>query len=252
MRKLIIVMLLFTALLQACGGGEHVIKEENLNEGDTTASKANALSNEEMVQIDSSVYVMFPLRLSTKTISESGGSSSSGSERDVSTYWNIAFYNTLSNSRRLLTDEQMIITDYGGPEISGSEDAAIVPNPPRLLANSLIFYKVICSDYDEDGKLTENDPQYLFVSNLAGENFKQVSPDKVSITDWHLMKKTGMLLMEGRTDTNHDNKFDSNDKVTTYIYDLNTGKPAAPVFSPDFNDETYKLMKKLWPPAKQK
>ena len=47
-----------------------------------------------------------------------------------------------------------------------------------------IFYKVSVDDYNQDKKLTSDDPEYLFVSDKEGNNFRQISPTGYNLKSW--------------------------------------------------------------------
>lgn len=201
---------------------------------------------DETLLLRNSEYVVFPLKL--KKDDESGSFISKRSAS--SAYWNIVFYNSATKDHYLLDDKRkMVILAYSNPNIV-SQDADNDTNISNgRQQDSLIYYSVLVTDLNHDGKLDGNDPTYLFKSDNTGKNFKQISPENLDVVGWHIISKTNKLLIETRNDTNSDKKFDSEDITTPYLYDLKTGK-IEQAFSEGFSKDIKALFKKQWPAEK--
>jgi hypothetical protein len=193
--------------------------------------------------LDSLGDVMFALLV--KDDDDNHGLISKSSGREAAT-WNIVFYNTESKKYHLLDDgRKMLITGFGGAKASYS-DVEVISDESGAL-NGLIYYSVIISDYNADGKLNRDDPKYLFISDKQGNNFRQISPDNQNVISWEAIKKTGKLLIETVKDSNNDKKFDGDDEDSPYVYDIKSGGVAQPIFTTEFKSHVNALFKKQWP-----
>jgi len=252
MRNLFKVLALCPILLSACGADTHNDAEVTIPDTAAVPGKSFSveLSSENPVSIDSSEYVMYPLANERKD----GDGGSFNSDRSQ-TYWNIIFYNTATRKAHLLNDKgKMTIISYiqesSGDSSYGYGSDSRYETIGVTQAKGCILYSIISADFNKDGKLNHHDPEYLFMSDKKGNNLKQISPDGKSVTSWHIIEKSGTVLIQTVADKNHDMLFDGEDDTTPYIYDLKTGKPAEPVFNPDFKQIVNQLHKKQWPKDK--
>lgn len=213
------------------------------------------LNSEDPVLIDSSENVMYPL-VNNTVDDDGGGSFSSGRSK---TYWNIIFYNTATKKYHLLdTGRKMIInnynTSYAAREYEYADSYSSDYTGPASLnvikQGSYIFYSIIVDDFDKNGVLDSADPEYLFISDKDGNNFKQISPANANVNSWVLIEKTGKVLMQTVTDTNNDKKFTDETIVVSYVYDLKGGVTNR-VFDPQFSKMVNNLHQKLWPVKKK-
>jgi hypothetical protein len=179
------------------------------------------------------------------------GSSSGGSS---SLYWNIVFYNTSTNEYHLLDEQRkMLISEYDLKENeSHSRSLSSSVSDMHLQegvnqVRKLIFYSIRTTDYNHDGVLNGLDPTYLFASDKTGHNFRQISPDSADVDEWQALDHTDKVLLQINRDTNGDNKFNSEDKLTPMIYSITTGAPAKEVFSPEFKDKAKQQLNAQWP-----
>ncbi|WP_184550806.1 hypothetical protein [Mucilaginibacter sp. FT3.2] len=239
-------------LLSTCKSGSPKTDMELYN--DTAANPAKSviavLNSEDPVLIDSSENVMYPLVNKLADDSHESGSFSSGRSK---TYWNIIFYNTATQKYHLLdSSRKMIIstynTSYASHEYgySGSEGAGEVSSLNVTRRGSYIFYAIAVDDFNKNGMLDDEDPDYLFISDKEGNNFKQISPDSANVNSWELIEKTGKVLMQTVKDGNHDKKFSDDAVVIPYIYDLKKGGAAEQVFNLKFSKMVNDLHRKLW------
>ena len=118
-------------------------------------------------------------------------------------------------------------------------------------AQALLYYSVVTDDFNHDGKLTSDDPGYLFVSDKAGRSFRQISPAHQHVNSWELIQGTGRILLHTSWDSNQDKQFTDEDEVVPLLYDLTTNAPAAPVFGPQMMAKMKTRFAKHWVPQKQ-
>jgi hypothetical protein len=67
------------------------------------------------------------------------------------------------------------------------------------------------SDTTGDQRITSDDSEVLFVSDLMGERLVRVSPEKTEILDFGWHPAGNLLWIRGRRDVNGDNLFDERD-----------------------------------------
>jgi hypothetical protein len=257
-KSLIPFALYFALLFTACNSGPQ--KTDAQNYADTAANPAKSiiavLNSEDPVVIDSSENVMYPL---VNKPNEDEGLSFKKDIREE-TYWNIIFYNTATKRYRLLdTGRKMMINSYNTSYANRqyrytdpyTSDVAERSALNAIKKSNYIFYSIIIHDFNGNGNLDNGDPDYLFISDKDGNNFRQISPDNCNVNSWELIKKSGKILMQTVSDTNHDKKFSNEDIVVPYVYDLKKGGKSEPVFDTQFSKMVNDLHQKLWP-AKNK
>ena len=220
-------------------GGSHQTDNAAVGNNGTTKEIAG-LSISQGQTIDSTDYVIYPLSVSENDESDNGSIYKSSSRSSV--YHNIIFYNLVTKKYHLLDNRKMLITAYSVKD--GSVDYPA--NSGINQSSRFIYYKAIVKDYNGDGKLDMGDPEYLFMSDLKGSYFTQISPDDMNVATWQEIPKKGKLLIELTTDTNGDKKFEHEGTSIPYVYDVNNDKMAKPVFNKPFTDSVSNLLKQQW------
>jgi len=207
----------------------------------------------EPVVIDSSVYIMYPLLLSTTEEDETDSSIGSSSYSRSNTYWNMAFYNTETGESHLLTAPKKMVIYSHSEDNAGSGAATVSAGSFAKYAKSgssqagkLIFYSVRTDDFNHDGIIDQKDPNYLFTSDKAGNDFKQISPDNYNVENWQTLKGANKVLIQGTPDTDNNKGFDERDITTPLVYSIRTNGPAKAVFSSPFNSSAKQLLHNQW------
>lgn len=187
-------------------------------------------------EIDSSGVLMFPLSMGE---TEREGGSLSYKEMPNNGYWNIIFYNSKTKDYNLLSDKKMIIGNYDYKY--GSAD-----NENISQTTNHIFYTVRTDDFNKDKKLTDQDPQYLFISDKFGNNFRQISPTNYNLNNWKYIKSSNKVIMTVGKDSDKNIKFDNSDEITTFEIELDKGTEAKEVFGDDFKNKMKILFDRDW------
>jgi hypothetical protein len=238
MKKLKIFAILILAL-GACNDKPTGSFTQQITESkkDTANSKYNqiGLQFENPIVLDSSNWVIYPLSIGGWQQSIKGFKSSR--YNGLQGNWNIAFYNTETKQSRLLSDSLKMLINSINPNIYSGQ---------RAKENErLIYYSITTNDYNQDGNLYFDDPKYLFISDISGQNFKQVSPDNFDLIHWQTIIETNKILVRAKKDVNGDKKFDSNDEIVSFIYDIDNQK-IEEIFNDEFNLMTKKLFATQW------
>lgn len=113
---------------------------------------------------------------------------------------------------------------------------------------SNIVYTVVSKDYNLNNELDEDDPNYLYVSDKEGNNFRQISPEDCHIISWDIVKGTSKIIMQGQLDENGDKKFDVNDRIIPFIVDLKSMNPAAEIFDSSYVNTLKQKLVTIWKP----
>jgi hypothetical protein len=187
-------------------------------------------------EIDSSGIIMLPLSIAEKS---SGSGKIFYKRMPDNSYWNIIFYNSNTKQYHLLTEKKILIQDYNTNYSSGAGSY------PISQQNKLIFYSVITDDYNKDKVLDDEDPEYLFVSDTEGNNFRQISPLNHDVTNWKVIDTSKTILMTVRKDTDKNNKFDDKDEVSVFETDI-TGSVPIEIFSQEFKNNMKILFDRDW------
>jgi len=198
--------------------------------GNSSEEKKNAVLTSTYstpIPIDSTPMIMYPLSFRVLKDNDSKLKRySSGS--DGGPYWNIAFYDSKDGHSSLLdSGRNLLINSF-----------------QKL--QKIIVYDVTTTDYNGDGKLDQNDPSYLFISDLTGKNFKQITPDHLNVESFQTINNLDMLLIEVKSDTNKNKKFEDNDLLIPMIFNGNQAGTAEKTFSESFQTEITNSFKKLY------
>lgn len=251
-KQLILILALTASLLSCNKPVDKPIETKLLTEAQQTAKLDKLkLDFNQPVLIDSSVYVMCPLTLNNneeekRPFLESNYSSST-------TYWNIIFYNTANGEYHLLDNKRrMVIYSYNPRNSNNYSTSSSSSDFNKYLesgynqVDKLLYYSVTVLDFNNDGKLNAQDPSYLFISDKAGRNFKQVSPDNVNVTDWQTIKGTNKILIQVTKDTNNDKVFNNIDETIPMVFDLNTNEISKAIFKEEFIIKLKKQLDTQW------
>ena len=178
--------------------------------------------------IDSTSIVMYPLTLEDVSGKDDKRLKSYSSDHNNGAYWNIAFYDTRTDSAQLLISNRVILI-----------------NAYQKLKDRIV-YTITAEDYNGDGKLDHNDPQYLFISDLKGKNFKQITPKNIHVRNFQAIGHSATMLIQTLADSNKDKKFGDGDVVVPMIFDPGKMDIAKETFSTSFKAELNKIFNKLY------
>ena len=244
MKKLILIILVL--VLFGCNEKQTNSFEPNVLPGiESESVKYNSfnLNINNPTVIDSSNWVLYPLVYNEFEVTDKGFESSS--YRGQHAFWNVLFYNTETKQTRLLSDSLKMLINSISPN-SGT----VNHSGQRTSKNErLIFYSITTTDFNEDQEINSKDPKYLFISDLSGNDFKQISPDNFNLIYWKTINRTNKILIQARRDSNNDKSYTIEDEVVSFVYDLK-GEKLKEVFDASINLKTKKLLEKHWAKTK--
>jgi hypothetical protein len=193
-------------------------------------------------EIDSSGILMFPLSMGETRWKK--GSISYG-DMPAGSYWNIIFYNAKTGAHHLLSEQKMLISSFES-KYRGSDNTPIIPYLAKY-----IFYQVITTDYNSDKLLNSDDPQYLFISDKEGNNFRQLSPAGCNLRSWDFIKSANKVLITATKDSDNNKKFEENDEVSVFEVDMEKETPATEIFPQELKNKLKLMYDKDWKKVNQ-
>lgn len=127
-------------------------------------------------------------------------------------YANIIFYNFKTDSSRQLFPSSTFIRPFVQDRSYSYADT----DRRVLMSRDWIFYFVKPVDYDESGRIDDEDPFILYVSDKQGGRLKALTPENENVVSVTLFDKLGFALVKMQRDANHDRHFKYGDKVFYY------------------------------------
>ncbi|MCD0456157.1 hypothetical protein LPB85_11985 [Chryseobacterium sp. LC2016-27] len=234
-----IFILSMISVLSCSGNPESTADSSNINQESPIENLNVQTTN--FSEIDSSGVLMFPLR-----VGESKRESESSSYKEIpqSEFWNIMFYNSITNNYYLLTKDKILIENFNDDYYNDAE--TISTNKTNY-----IFYTARSLDYNKDKLLNYQDPLYLYVSNKKGENFRQLSPNNFNLENWRYIKSTNKIVFSASKDSNKNNIFDDKDEVIAFEVNVDSKELAKEIFSNETKNELKKLYDRDWKKIKK-
>ncbi|MCB1159752.1 MAG: hypothetical protein H7A25_00200 [Leptospiraceae bacterium] len=229
--KYLLVFLYFLLLISCGEKNQRDISPDSSGTVSSTETSPASEYNSAII-IPGSDVVLYPIG----STNQRSSSLRSEYSYQASTYWNVLFFNTETKEAHLLSQKSLLI--YSIHTHIGDQAQGVL--------SPYIFYIITSEDYNQDGKLDNKDPRYLFVSDLKGNNLRQISPSGYSIHNWQVIHKTRKVLIEAFKDTNGDKVFTGEDKLIPLIYEDETGKTAEEVVSKEMQKKLDELYKKIW------
>jgi len=187
---------------------------------------ASDLNYEESVIIEGTDYVMYPVSIKIETKSKNYVSKR-GFDREI---YNIVFYNYKTGEKHLLFDSTQKINNIA-PVITDFHQV-------KKNKNSKILLQIIITDFDNNNDLKAgHDPAYLFMCDTDGKNITQISPDFVDVRSWKFINEEKTLIeVDGKVDSNNDQKFDGEDREYLYIIDIENLNNSKEILGKEFQN----------------
>ena len=136
---------------------------------------------------------------------------------------NLIFYNQFTGeSKKLFADKLHIISFSIHYEFG---DAPI------------IMYDVVKNDYNQDSLFDRNDPVMLYVSDMSGNNFTQLTPEDETYLTYFYYRESGRLLLKVSKDGDENLKFDPYDQTIFREVDLKNPAMGVSLFGDDMIED---------------
>lgn len=164
------------------------------------------------IEIDSSNTVMIPIDW------EENGKISNLKIMGYNRTKNIFFYDPITEQQNFLFKKgAQIILSYSGKAITGFYRTTDTIKQESL---EYLFYRVINEDFNNDEKLSKDDPTYLFSSKTDGTNVQRLTPSGYHLKNYKLLANSHIVLATLVSDEDQNKKFNQQDAEVLYRIDL--------------------------------
>ena len=236
MKTNILILLVAIISLVSCEKSLTDIESSSNVETEPSAIENLNIQMNSFSEIDSTGILIFPLQMGQNKRDDGDFTYK---EMPDNGYWNIIFFNSITNEYHLLTDKKIMILDYDYKY--NSEEGINVSKKTNH-----IFYNVRNIDFNNDKLINDKDPISLFVSDRFGKNFRQISPLNMSINNWKFIQASNKVVMTATIDSNKNKLFDGNDEVLTFEVLLDSLVQPKEVFNSELKNTLKKLYDRDW------
>jgi len=191
---------------------------ESIEDTDLTKEQIDSILTEfkfdyeSPIIFDSSDQVMIPI--STELLERRTKYSKDGYySDDYPRYWNILFYNRKTGETRLLTEDKIRISSIHANKNEEYEESS-------KIMREKVLYQIADIDFNEDDKLNGKDPEYLFASEINGENLTRISPPDENLQYFEVIPKANQILIRTLRDVNQNLVFEREDESIWYKAEL--------------------------------
>lgn len=181
------------------------------------------LTGELPVYFDSTDYLLFPIgpiRVYSRGDNKIYYGSGSSGDKSFSigylsgtTYTgnldNVMIQHLDSTDFRPITDKVIKITSF-----------RFLESIRKRTKQQLVVMTVIDIDSNNDGKLTSEDIESLYVSNLNGKNLKKLSIELQELLDWKILGINKRLYFRTLEDIDKNGEFNKKDKIHHFYVEL--------------------------------
>ena len=113
----------------------------------------------------------------------------------------------------------------------------------REFERDMIFYRVVKKDLNKDGKYDNLDPVMLYISDLNGENFTQITPEDEQFIDYTFYAATNTILIKTVIDSDKNLKFLTDDETSFSSMKIMEPAKAKEIFSKDLKNSLRSYLK---------
>lgn len=135
---------------------------------------------------------------------------------------NLIFYNKFSGESHKLIDEKLHIISFSIHYEFGEP---------------LIMYDVVKNDYNEDSLFNRLDPVMLYISDMHGNNFTQLTPENETYLTYFYYAESGRLLLKVSADGDGNKCFDPYDQTIFREVDLKNPAMGKTLFGEDMIED---------------
>lgn len=172
----------------------------------------------EALVVDSSSIVLIPTRYNAELLS----TNKIALWNDF--YANLIFYDLASDTYKKLFNSDTYIKPFTReriplPYTHTERESTRMANSSR----NWIFYFVKAGDHNRNGRIDNEDPTLLYVSDKAGNKLKALTPVTENAVSLEIFDKHGYALVKMQRDSDNNKRFEAKDKDFYFIrIDLNS------------------------------
>ena len=192
-------------------------KAENTTE--VTPEEPTTIVYNDLIIKEQSDYILIPVGISPDKNEQKEGLFSRNSNKSKN-FYNIIFYHKKNANTNLLLDKEAIIKSFNFLEIDALEKIEATEKTHK----NFWLYRIITIDTNQDGKLNNLDANSGYISDLSGNNLRQITPDNTQLVSWSVLSEQGEILLKILNDSDKDRKFTDKDKIDFIKVNLNNPK----------------------------
>lgn len=162
----------------------------------------------EPIGIDSTTTVMIPTRYNSDLLS----SSKIALWNDF--YANIIFYNFQNDSVHKLFENDTFIKGFRS---NASYFYYNMNQVEKNISSDWIFYFVKPHDFNHSGRIDNEDPSIIYVSDKFGKSLKPITPENENAVSIEIFNEQSFAIIKMQRDHNGDRDFDHKDKDFYFI-----------------------------------
>lgn len=171
------------------------------------SSKTPYLDNP--IILDSASSFLIPVRYDVTIFSSSDKLAIFGNY-----YANIVFYNVQTDSSKILFKKDTYIMDFKIPFYYDKSVYDHLGNANRT--KKCVILRVKDVDYNRNGRIDENDPDILYVTDNLGQKLRCLSTKDENVLSIQIFEKQNFALVKFQRDNNHNGKYDYRDDEYFY------------------------------------
>jgi hypothetical protein len=132
-------------------------------------------------------------------------------------YANVLFYNIKTDTYKKLFATDTYVENFVRDRDYYNRTDNNQKNKLDNVSSRWIFYFVKDKDTNRNGKLENDDPSILYVSDREGNNLKALTTEAENAVSIEIFDKQGFALLKMQRDTDHNKSFDNKDKDFYYV-----------------------------------
>lgn len=137
-------------------------------------------------------------------------------------YANIIFYNFISDSSKKLFSNDTYIVGFNTNNYNRYYDPKL---NRKNITSRWILYRVKNIDFNKNGRIDNNDPAILYISDIQGNNLKSLTSETENVVAIDIFEKQNFALLKIQRDFDNDKDFETEDKDFYFVkLDLTTLK----------------------------
>jgi hypothetical protein len=130
--------------------------------------------------------------------------------------YNVIYYNSANGEAYSLLNRKALINKFFIPTEVNADTSR----------GRFIIFTLVEEDFNNDKEIDEDDAETVYKCNILGQDIRQISPDRIKLTDWEVDTKSDIIYLSITTDVDGNKKFDDKDIskiIKTSISDSNIG-----------------------------
>jgi hypothetical protein len=180
--------------------------QEELEDG-TQVSGYNGTLNKNKVQLSANTLTLYDVQARVEYVNE---------QDDDYDIRNLLFYDMYSKETYPLMLDSLHILSFA---------------VHKEYEHDMIFYRVVRNDFNDDEKYNSLDPVMLYISDLNGKNFTQITPEDQHFIDYTYYEETQSIMIKTVLDSDNNKAFLPNDETSFSSMSILEPAKAEEIFS---------------------